>query len=147
MRKKAFSALIMALLPLLIILQCNAANDDKARYYGRVEMLMIDFSKKIKAHYRSQGLKIPHDFDKKQFFAVLEEVYPDQDKVRFIKENFKIKARAVNGNYAVILCDPKTQKKILEDLSCHLGRVEIRYWDKEPQPPCGFEKNWEAYCK
>ena len=125
MRKKACAALMMAFLPLLIILQCNAANNDKAKYYGKVEMLMIDFSKKIKAHYRSQGLKIPHDFDEKQFIAVLKEVYPDQDKVKFIQENFNIKARAINGNYAVILCDRETQKKILEDLSCHLQRVSL----------------------
>lgn len=147
MRRKALLSLVMALLLLLIISQCNAANEDKAKYYGKVEMLMIDFSKKIKAHYMSQGMKIPPDFDEKQFIAVLEKIYPDQDKVRFVKENFNIKARAIDGNYDVVLCDRDTQKKILEDLSCHVNKVEIRYWDKEMQPLCGFEKNWEAYCK
>ena len=146
MRKNALLSLVASLLLVLIIVQCDAANEDKAKYYGKVEMLMIDFSKKIKAHYIGQGLRIPPDFDEKQFIAVLEQVYPDQDKVKFIKDNFIIKARAIDGNYAVVLCDPKTQNKVLEDLSCHVHKVEIRYWDKEAPPPCGFEKNWEEYC-
>lgn len=129
-----------------VVLQCGAVEADKAKYYGKVEMVMIDFSKKIKAHYQSQGLKIPQDFDEKQFMAVLEKVYPDQDKVRFIKDNFKIKARSINGNYAVMLCDPGTGRKILEDLSCHVKNVEIRWWNKKETCPCVFEKNWEEYC-
>ena len=147
MRKNAFLSLAVTLLLVLVIFQCAASDADKAKYYGKVEMLMIDFSKKIKAHYISQGQQIPPDFDEKQFITVLEKVYPDQDKVRFIKDNFEIKARAINGDYAVMLCDRKTQRKILEDLSCHVNRVEIRCWDKETPPTCGFEKNWEEYCK
>ena len=74
-------------------------------------------------------------------------MYPDQSKVEMIKRDFKIKAHTIDHNYSVVLCDPNTDAKLMEDLSCTLNRVDIRFWDKENTSPCEFEKKWEEYCK
>lgn len=122
-------------------------DEDKAKEYSKIEIILSDFSKKIVAFYEKQNMLIPKDFDEKQFIEVLEKVYPDQSKVDLIKKNFKIKAKAIDNNYSVILCDPDTDSKLMEDLSCHTTYVEIRFWDKEGAYSCAFEENWEAYCK
>jgi len=122
-------------------------DEDKAKEYSKIEIMLSDFSKKITAHYAKQNIPIPKDFDEKQFIEVLEKVYPDQTKVELIKKDFKIKAHSINNNYSVVLCDPDTGSKLMEDLSCHTTHVEIRFWDKEGTHPCTFEEDWEAYCK
>jgi hypothetical protein len=122
-------------------------DEDKAKEYSKIEIILSDFSKKIIAHYKRQNIPIPKDFDEKQFIEVLEKVYPDQDRVELIKKDFKIKARLIDNNYSVVLCDPDTDNKLMEDLSCHTTHVEIRFWDKEGTYPCTFEENWEVCCK
>lgn len=122
-------------------------DEDKAKEYSKIEIILSDFSKKITAHYAKQNMPIPKDFDEKQFIEVLEKVYPDQNKVELIKKNFKIKAHSMDDTYSVVLCEPDTGSKLMEDLSCHTTHVEIRFWDKEGTHPCTFEENWEAYCK
>ncbi|MGZ3940126.1 MAG: hypothetical protein ACXVBK_15250, partial [Flavisolibacter sp.] len=65
-----------------------------------------------------------------QFFDVLEKIYPDQSRVKHIQESYKVSVRLLDrGFYSVMICDPKTDLKIMEDLSCHLNRVEIRSWE------------------
>lgn len=122
-------------------------DEEKARKYSKIEIILSDFSKKITAYYERQNMLIPKDFDEKQFIEVLEKIYPDKTKVEIIKRDFKIKARSTDDNYSVVLCDPDTGSKLMEDLSCHTTHVEIRFWDKEGTYPCTFEENWEAYCK
>ena len=123
-------------------------NDEgKVREYSKIEIILSDFSKKITAYYEKQSISIPKDFDEKQFIEVLEKAYPNQSKVELIKKDFKIKAHSIDNNYSVVLCDPDTGSKLMEDLSCHTTHVEIRFWDKEGNYPCIFEENWEIYCK
>lgn len=123
-------------------------NDEgKAKEYSKIEIILSDFSKKITAYYGKQNISIPKDFDEKQFIEVLEKVYPDQAKVELIKKDFKIKARPMDNNYSVVLCEHGIGSKLMEDLSCHTTHVEIRFWDKEGTYPCTFEENWEVYCK
>ena len=122
-------------------------DEDKAKEYSKIEIILSDFSKKIIAYYERQNIPIPKDFNEKQFIEVLEKVYPDQTKVELIKKDFKIRAHSLDNNYSVVLCDPITDSKLMEDLSCHTTHVEIRLWDKEGIYPCTFEENWEAYCK
>jgi hypothetical protein len=147
--KKLFFLLVVVLL----FYGCSLSNiyakddEDKAKEYSKIEIILSDFSKKVTAYYDKQDMSIPKDFDEKQFIEVLEKVYPDQDRVELIKKDFKIKARSIDNNYSVVLCDPDTDNKLMEDLSCHTTHVEIRFWDKEDVNPCTFEENWEVYCK
>lgn len=122
-------------------------DEDKAKEYSRIEIILSDFSKKITAYYERQNREIPKDFNEKQFIEVLEKVYPDQTKVKLIKKDFKIKAHSIDNNYSVVLCDPDTDRKLMEDLSCHTTHVELRFWDKEGTYPCTFEENWEVHCR
>jgi uncharacterized protein YrzB (UPF0473 family) len=122
-------------------------DEEKAQEYSKIEIILSDFSKKIIAHYERQNIPIPKDFNEKQFIEVLEEVYPDKTKVELIKKDFKVKAHSLDNNYSVVLCDPDTGSKLMEDLSCHTTHVEIRFWDKEGIYPCIFEENWQIYCK
>ena len=146
--KRAAMLGLAGLFCLGLLVSCgHAVTEEDERYYSKVENILVDFSKKIKGYYGGRSLPIPQDFNEEKFLELLEEVYPDQSKVQLIKDDFKIKVRWINGNYAVMLCDPRTRKKILEDLSCHLNRVEIRHWDKPKPCPCTFEENWEEYCK
>lgn len=125
-----------------------AKNDEgKVREYSKIEIILSDFSKKITAYYERQNVSIPKDFDERQFIEVLERVYPDQSKVELIKKGFRIKAKTVNNYYSVVLCAPDTGGKLMEDLSCTLTKVDIRFWDKEGTHPCIFEENSELYCK
>lgn len=143
----------IVLLIFIVFYGCSFGNiyakddEDKAKEYSKIEILLSDFSKKITAHYAKQNLFIPKDFDEKQFIEVLEKTYPDQSKVELIKKNFKIKAHSVDNIYSVILCNPDTDNKLMEDLSCTLNKVDIRFWDKEGTHPCIFEENSELYCK
>jgi hypothetical protein len=125
-------------------------NDEKAEKYSQVEIILSDFSKKITSYYDRKNQSIPANFDEKEFIRILEENYPNQGKVTLIKKNYKIKARSVNNGYSVVLCDPDTNNKLMEDIAdprCSLSRVEIRFWDKEGTYPCIFEENWLQYCK
>jgi|SRR3972149_3514734 len=122
-------------------------NSNKASQYSKTEVILSDFSKKIVAYYERQNQSLPEDFDERQFIEVLKKVYPDQSKVEMIKRDFKIKAHTIDHNYSVVLCDPNTDAKLMEDLSCTLNRVDIRFWDKESTSTCEFEENWELYCK
>ena len=124
------------------------SEEDKDREYSKIEINLVDFSKKITAYYEKQELPIPRDFDENKFIEVLEKAYPSQSRVDQIKGKFKIKARATgNNNYSVVLCDLDTDNKLMEDFSCDIKKVEIRNWDKEGRFTCSFEENWEAYCK
>lgn len=145
---KNIAALLVAFIFLFGCSYIYAKDDeDKAKEYSKIEIILSDFSKKITAHYAKHNMSIPKDFDEKQFIEVLEKVYPDQTKVDLIKRDFKIKARSLDNIYSVILCNPDTDNKLLEDLSCHTTHVEIRFWDKEGFQPCTFEENWKVHCK
>jgi len=126
---------------------CAKNDEDKERECSKIEILLSDFSKKITAYYAKQNILIPMDFDEKQFFEILKKVYPDQAKVESIKKDFKVKAHSIDNNYSVVLCEPDTNNKLMEDLSCTLNKVDIRFWDKKGTYSCTFEENWEVYCK
>jgi hypothetical protein len=121
--------------------------EDKIREYSALEITLSDMSKKIIAYYGKEGKTVPPEFDEKEFFAVLEKVYPDKGKAENIKENYKTRAHAIDVDYSVVLCDRETGNKLLEDFSCTLSKVDIRYWDKNMFNACEFEQEWRSYCK
>lgn len=124
----------------------STPSDEKVREYSATAVTLSDFSMKIAAYYEAQNLSIPKDFDTKQFFEALTK-YPDQSRVKHIRESYKVSVRPLEGGYySVMLCDPKTDRKIMEDLSCHLNRVEIKSWENNVGAPCVFESNWKPYC-
>jgi hypothetical protein len=125
----------------------SLSSEESARKYTEGAITLSDFSMKITAHYRSQHLSVPSDFDTHQFFTLLEKIYPDQGRVRFIRDNYRVFVRNLDGGYSAMLCDQETNRKIMEDLSCHLNRVEIRSWEKPTYGKCVFEKNWKPFCE
>ena len=72
---------------------------------------------------------------------------PDREKVEKIKEEYRLKARAVSPGYSVVLCDRDSGNKLLEDFSCTLSKVDIQYWDKDENVACDFEDDWRKYCE
>ena len=121
--------------------------EERTREYSATVVSLSDFSMKIIAHYQSQNLSVPNDFDARQFFTLLEKIYPDQARVNFIRSSYRVSARPLDGGYSVMLCDARADRKIMEDLSCHLDRVEIRSWEGGADSPCLFESNWKPYCQ
>ena len=124
-----------------------APGGENVKEYSATAISLSDFSMKTVAHYQSQNLPIPIDFNARQFFALLERIYPDQSRVSFVQSNYGVLVRPLDGGYSVMLCDPQTNRKIMEDLSCHLNRVEIRSWESGVESPCVFESNWRPYCQ
>jgi hypothetical protein len=125
----------------------STSNEEKAREYSATSITLSDFSMKIVGYYEAQKLSVPKNFDAKQFFDVLEKVYPDQSRIKHIRESYKVSVRPLDeGFYSVMLCDPKTDVKIMEDISCHLNRVEIKPWETDVSGACVFESNWKPYC-
>ncbi|MBI5575980.1 MAG: hypothetical protein HY896_06400 [Deltaproteobacteria bacterium] len=137
----------------IILWGCSFSNvfakteEDKIREYSALEITLSDMSKKIIAYYGKDGKTVPPEFDEKEFFAVLEKVYPDKGKVENIKENYKTRAHAIDVDYSVVLCERETGNKLMEDFSCTLNKVDIRYWDKTIFNACEFEQEWKSYCK
>jgi hypothetical protein len=125
----------------------SMSSEEKAHEYSSTAVTLSDFSMKIVAYYQSQNLSVPKNFDTQQFFALLKKIYPDQSKVESIQNNYRVSVRSLDGGYSVMLCDLKTDEKIMEDLSCHLDRVEIRSWESTVVSPCVFESNWRSYCE
>jgi hypothetical protein len=123
-------------------------NERRVREYSSTAITLSDFSMKITAYYGAHNATIPKNFDANQFFNVLEKVYPDQSRVRFIKQNYKVSARYLEGNlYSVMLCEPENDVKIMEDINCHLNYVEIQPWKTGSNEKCLPEDNWESYCQ
>lgn len=145
---------LTAILMVLVLFGCmhnavlaTSGSDEKAQEYSATAVTLSDFSMQITAYYEAQNLSIPKDFDAKQFFEALTK-YPDQSRVKHIKNNYKVLVRPLDGKfYSVMLCDPRTDQKIMEDLSCHLNRVEIRSWENGVGAPCNFENNWKPFCE
>ncbi len=140
-------------LPVFILLGCahpatiSTPSEEKIREYSSTAVTLSDFSMKIVAYYQLQNLSVPEGFDTQQFFGLLEKIYPDQSRVKFIQNNYRVYVHSLDGGYSVMLCDPKTDQKIMEDLSCHLDRVEIRSWGSTGPIQCSFENNWKSYCE
>lgn len=115
--------------------------------YSPLEVTLIDMSKKITSYYARQEKMVPPGFDGSEFIAVLDQIYPDKKKVDLIKTNYRVEAREVGGDYSVVLCDPESGRKLLEDFGCTLTRVDVRYWDKEALVSCEFEKDLTQFCR
>lgn len=141
--------LALALFIFILSSACNTlvvSREDLDKQYSATAVTLSDFSYKVVGYYEEQKLSISPDFDAKQFFEVLEKKYPDQVRVKNVRENYKVSVRSVDGGYSAMLCDPSTNAKIMEDLSCHLNRVEIRTWQSGLSTPCDFESDWKTYC-
>lgn len=115
--------------------------------YSSTEILFSDFSYKITAYYAEKSQVIPKDFNEDEFIKILEEVYPDKAKVKSIKKDFRIRAHQIGQYYSVVVCKPNTGAKLMEDFSCSLNHVDIRYWDREGSIQCEFENEWQTYCR
>ncbi|HOW54033.1 MAG TPA: hypothetical protein PLR60_05190 [Syntrophorhabdaceae bacterium] len=125
----------------------SRSDEDQGERYSTTAITLSDFSMKITAYYQKQGLSVPGDFNETQFFALLESIYPDQSRVQAVRDEYRISVRSLNGGYSVILCDMEEDRKIMEDFSCHLNRVELLSWKSDVATPCVFEGNWEPLCK
>ena len=123
------------------------SSEVQTREYSETAVTLSDFSMKIIAYYQSQNLSVPIDFDMSQFFMLLEKKYPDQTRVNLIRNRYRVSVRPLDGGYSVMLCDPEADRKIMEDLSCHVDRVEIKSWERGIPIPCVFEGNWKPYCE
>lgn len=143
----------VAVLLVFVLLGCahnstsSMPSEEKVREYSSTAVTLSDCSMKIVAYHELEDLSVPENFDTQQFFALLKKIYPDQSRVNFIQNNYQVSVRSINGGYSVMLCDPKTNQKIMEDLSCHLNRVEIRSWESTTSSQCVFESNWKPYCE
>jgi hypothetical protein len=120
--------------------------EEAARKYSAAAVTLSDFSMKIVAYYRSKDSPIPDDFDADKFFAILRDIYPDRGRVESIASDFRVSVRPLDGGYSVMLCDPAGSRKIMEDFSCHVDRVELRSWESDVAAACVFEDNWKSYC-
>jgi len=147
MKQFAFIVIIIVLLGCVSNGALSALDEEKTRKYSATAISLSDFSMTIMGYYGTQNLSVSKDFDTKQFFDVLEKTYPDQSRVKHVQESYKVSVRALDGGYSVMLCDPQTNQKIMEDLSCHLDRVEIRSWQSNVDSLCFFESNWKQYCE
>lgn len=125
----------------------SMSSEEKVPEYSSTAVTLSDFSMKIVAYYEQKSLPIPADFDAPKFFELLLQIYPDQSRVDLVQNNYRISVRPIDSGYSVMLCDLKTGRKIMEDLSCHLNRVEIRSWENAEISPCVFESNWKPYCE
>ncbi len=123
------------------------SKEDMDRQYSATATVLSDFSYKIVGYYQDQKLNTPNDFDTSQFFGVLEKKYPNQTDVQYIRNTYKVFVRPIEAGYSVMLCNPETNAKVMEDLSCHLSRVEIRSWQSDLRTKCEFETNWKKYCE
>ena len=144
---------LVAILLVFVLLGCahnstsSVFSAEKVREYSSTAFTLSDCSMKIVAYHELEDLSVPEDFDTQRFFALLKKIYPDQSRVNFIQNNYQVSVRSINGGYSVMLCDPKTNQKVMEDLSCHLNRVEIRSWESTTSNPCVFESKWKPYCE
>ncbi len=123
------------------------SKEDMDKQHSATAIMLSDFSYKIVGYYQDNKLNIPNDIDSSQFFEVLEKKYPDQTKVQYVRNTYKVFVRPIEAGYSVMLCNPETNAKVMEDLSCHLSRVEIRSWQSDSQAKCEFETNWKKYCE
>jgi hypothetical protein len=144
-------AIILLVSALFICTHCSlffiSPDEKKEREYAAAAVTLSDFSMKIEAHYQSHTMSVPNDFDTQKFFGLLKEIYPDQSRVSSIESNFRVFVRPLDGGYSVMLCDLEADRKIMEDLSCHLNSVEIRSWQGTAETTCVFESNWKPYCE
>jgi hypothetical protein len=134
----------------IVLMSCTHAtilSGPTERDYSAAAITLPDFSAKIMGSFQSRGLAIPNDFDAQKYFVLLQQIYPDQSRVKSIQDNYRVSVRPLDGGYSVMLCDLKTDRKIMEDMSCHTSRVELRSWESDSIAPCVFEKNWQPYCE
>lgn len=139
---------IVLILTLFMFVGCAHAGDaeDRTTELSKVEVLLTDFSKKIVAYYERRGGVVPGDFDESQFFQILQDAYPDSDKVEFVRKNFIARARSLDDGYSVMLCDIRSNQKIMEDFSCNMSKVELRLWNGGEVKGCAFEPDWKPLC-
>ena len=141
------------ILAALVFVACSTSavvskpTEEEARAYSAAAVTLSDFSMEIVAHYQSTRTSVPEDFDAGKFFAVLEDIYRDKARIRSIKDNYHVSVRPLDGGYSVMLCDPRTERKIMEDFSCTLTKVDVMSWESDVPVPCVFENDWKKYCE
>ncbi len=126
---------------------CTTPDEAARADLARTERRLADFSKTINAYYRGRGESVPATFDEVTYFAVLTAEHPSHEEVQEVKSKYRVRARAVAGGYAVVLCDPTTSRKLMEDLSCTTASVDLRTWDRGGRVPCEFEAEPDSYCR
>ena len=138
-----------ALLLIIVLQGCVLSGQEikKEEDYSWAAMILSDFSMTILGYYGSQMAPIPKDFSEVEFFRILTKEDPNQAKVAFVQGSFKVKVRQIGGHYSAMLCDPKTDRKLMEDFSCDMTRVEIQTWAAGRNAACAFEESWTAFCK
>jgi hypothetical protein len=147
MRRFAVALLAIGLIGCSQVCTLQKPAEGQTRYYAAAAITLSDFSAKIMAHYQLKGAPVPDDFDGRMFFTLLEQIYPDQSRVKSIQDAYRVSARHLDGGYSVMLCDPTGDRKIMEDFSCHTRGVEVRSWESSPAAPCVYEGDWRRYCE
>ncbi len=147
MRTFALALLVAALFGCAHANGVLVPDEEKVKEYSTTAISLSDFSMKVVAYYQSQNLVLPTDFDAAQFFALLKKIYPDQSRVQYVRNSYRVSVRPADGGYSVMLCDLQAGRKIMEDLSCHLDRVEIRSWERDTPASCTFENKWKQFCE
>jgi hypothetical protein len=122
---------------------------ERVRRYARVEDQLVDYSKRIRAYIGKHG-PIDSNFDAAGLSTTLDAIYPDGSDhtaaVR-LREDYDVHARATSGDYySVMLCDRKTNAKLMEDFSCDTTHVEVTPWRSAGAAPCEFAADVAKYC-
>jgi hypothetical protein len=147
MRRFAVILLAVGLVGCSQVCTIQKPAEAQMRQYDAAAITLSDFSAKIMAHYQSKGTPVPDDFDGRAFLTLLEQIYPDQSRVKSIQDAYRVSARPLDGGYSIMLCDPTGERKIMEDFSCHTRGVEVRSWESSSAVPCAYEEDWRRYCE
>lgn len=122
---------------------CKFENDTER---SRVSNMISELASPITGSY---SRRIPAGFDGKEFSRFLSETYTDpvnklvSEKIR---KCFDIRARKAGDDYSVMLCN-LMGAKVLEDFSCTLDKVDVKYWNAADPHRCEFEADWQSYCE
>ncbi len=146
-------AVCLALVPLsdcCTLRHCLTPEEARQAKFSRLEQKLVEFSKAVNAYNAQQG-GIAGTFSQQALFAALDAIYPsgpNRKAARDLRKDYTVKARPIAGGfYSVVVCDPVTGGKLLEDVSCKTTRVEVRLWDKEGATACDFVPDVAAYCE
>lgn len=138
--RSVLSALILA----AILVGCStgiAAQKDNPAAIGA---FLTELNQKVTGYMYGQD--IPADFDIAQYKEIVFKVcdHPAcQEKSAALFNDYEIKARKVDGFFSVMLCDPDTRNKVMEDYSCNNMKVEVRSWEAQTPEDCRFAENWQ----
>jgi hypothetical protein len=124
-----------------------SALEKERKTYSSLESAIVDLSQKVVGYLLENDAKPSMDFTEK-YIEIVSSAYPGgsgKEKLDTVFSIGELKARGLGDEFSVMLCG-NDGRKILEDFSCSLMRVEVQNWKQSQGAPCEFEKNWQDYC-